>query len=197
MTPTSVTLLGRLQTPSAEPDDWTRFHAIYEPLIRRYIGKIPGCHADVEDVTQEVLAKVIEILPDFHRQRDGWFRKWLRVMTVHRVSEHLRKRDRLPLVGIGSETDDFLAQFADERSELTQRWNSEHDLHVLKVLHTTLRSEFREESTWKAYLATVMQQRSVAEAAAEIGISENAVMKAKSRVLRRLRELAEGFVDDI
>lgn len=50
-----------------------------------------------------------------------------------------------------------------------------------------VRSQF-EDRTWKAFWRVVIEDRSPAEVAAEMGITANAVRQAKSRVLRRLKE---------
>ena len=50
-----------------------------------------------------------------------------------------------------------------------------------------IRPEFRDR-TWDAFWRATMERESTAEIAADLGISVNAVRKAKSRVLRRLRE---------
>jgi len=52
---TSVSLLSRLKAARPDSSDWNRFEAMYVPLIRRWIGRIPGLSNEVEDLTQEVL----------------------------------------------------------------------------------------------------------------------------------------------
>jgi RNA polymerase sigma-70 factor (ECF subfamily) len=44
--------------------------------------------------------------------------------------------------------------------------------------------------------ATVRDRRPAAEAAAELDLSVNAVLLAKSRVLRRLRQKAAGLIEE-
>ena len=52
-----------------------------------------------------------------------------------------------------------------------------------------------EPATWKACWETVVQGRAVAEVAAELGISNNAVYLARSRVLGQLRRDLGGLLD--
>jgi RNA polymerase sigma-70 factor (ECF subfamily) len=73
-TPTSVSLLDRLKVARADASDWSQFQAMYEPLILRWIGRIPGMSNDAGDVAQEVLLVVVRELPRFVRQREGSFR---------------------------------------------------------------------------------------------------------------------------
>ncbi len=57
-----------------------------------------------------------------------------------------------------------------------------------------VRAEF-EPATWTAFWRTTVDGAVPADAAAELGVSVNAVYKAKSRVLRRLRDELDGLLD--
>ena len=85
-------------------------------------------------------------------------------------------------------------QLADPASALSQAWNEEHDRHVTKILLQSIRLEFQ-PATWQAFERQVEHGLSASQVAAELGLSVNAVLIAKSRVLKRLREKAAGLVD--
>src|ERR1700734_613164 len=70
---TSISLLERLQCSPRE-SDWDRLQGIYLPLIRRWLGRVPGLGGDADDLSQEVLIVVIREIPQFDRQREGSFR---------------------------------------------------------------------------------------------------------------------------
>jgi RNA polymerase sigma-70 factor (ECF subfamily) len=53
------------------------------------------------------------------------------------------------------------------------------------------------ESTWKAFCLQVLHEWDAARTADELGISVNAALLAKSRVLQRLRNEARGILDEI
>ena len=53
MTPTSLSLLDRLKVARADASDWNRFEAMYRPLIRRWIGQIPGLGSDSRHVSPQ------------------------------------------------------------------------------------------------------------------------------------------------
>ena len=57
-----------------------------------------------------------------------------------------------------------------------------------------VRKEFT-SSAWKAFQCLALEGKPAAEVAAEMGTTPNAVLLAKSRVLRRLREESRGLVD--
>ena len=195
MIPTSVSLLERLK--SARPDDpnWRRLHDIYEPWIKGWLARVPGLGAESHDLAQDVLMVVVRELPRFNRQRDGSFRRWLGNVVANRLRTYLKKRKRRPLVGLdGASGDAFVEQLADPKSVLSQEWDRQHDKFVLDRLMTTVRTDFS-ESTWEAFRRCTFDGEAAAAVAADLGISVNAVLTAKSRVLRRLREEAVGLID--
>ncbi len=190
---TSDTLLRRLKV--AQPDDpaWQRLEEIYSPLIRRWVRKVPGLDGELDDVIQEVMAVVAREIPRFVRQREGSFRAWLRAVTAHRVRAAWRKRRRLASASL-DRTALFLDQMADSSTDLARQLDAEHDDHVLTSLLATVRPDFSEE-TWEAFVRFGLQGQPAATVAAELNTTVNAVIKAKSRILARLRQEAGGLVD--
>jgi RNA polymerase sigma-70 factor (ECF subfamily) len=65
---------------------------------------------------------------------------------------------------------------------------------VAETILESIRLEFQ-PATWRAFEATVRNERPTDEVAAELGMTPNAVLIAKSRVLKRLRQKAEGLLD--
>jgi RNA polymerase sigma-70 factor (ECF subfamily) len=55
-------------------------------------------------------------------------------------------------------------------------------------------SEFR-PATWQAFRRLVLDEAKPETVASELGLSINAVLIAKSRVLRRLRQEVQGLID--
>lgn len=189
MSVTSLTLLERLRgQPSAA--DWQRFHNVYRPLICGWLARIPGLRDEVDDLTQEILVAVIRSVAAFERQRAGSFRAWLRQITVNRVRSYWRERAKRPLVGFqGSATEDFLERLEDPASDLAAEWDREHDRHVFDRLLAIVQADFQPE-TWRAFQRFVLDGVPAAEVASELGISDNAVILAKARILKRLRDEA-------
>jgi RNA polymerase sigma-70 factor (ECF subfamily) len=190
---TSATLLERLRTA---PDEaaWRRLDDLYRPLIRRWLLRDPTLGAEADDVVQEVMAVLVRELPDFQRQRTGSFRRWLRGITAHRLGAYYRARQHRPRP-LGSPLEESpLRQLADPGSELSRLWDEEHDRHVLGRLLELIEPSF-EPATLAAFRRVAFDGVAPAQAAAELGLSLNAVLLAKSRVLRRLRQEAAGLID--
>jgi RNA polymerase sigma-70 factor (ECF subfamily) len=77
---------------------------------------------------------------------------------------------------------------------LNRQWDEEHDRYVLRCLLELMELEF-EPTTVLAFRRVALEQADSAEVAKELGISVGAVYAAKSRVLGRLRQEAEGLID--
>ncbi|HEX7449099.1 MAG TPA: sigma-70 family RNA polymerase sigma factor [Pirellulales bacterium] len=192
---TSVSLLDRLK--SAKPDDpqWRRLHDIYEPWIRAWLARAGESQSDVQDLTQDVLLVLVRELPGFHRQRDGSFRRWLGQVLLNRVRSQWKQRKRRPRVGFDGDSDGgFLEQLEDPASALSLQWDREHDQFVLRRLMTAVEHDFH-ANTWQAFRRCTLDGAAAATVSAELGMTVNAVLVAKSRVLRRLREEAAGLID--
>jgi RNA polymerase sigma-70 factor (ECF subfamily) len=192
MLPTSLSLLDRLKRQPLH-EDWSRFVALYQPFIARCIRLDPALSADADDVCQEVMTKLIEHLPRFERRRDGSFRTWLKTITANEVAQFWRRRARSR--NLGGDEELLLAGMHDPKSELSQWWEREHRVHVLKRLQELIEPEFSPVA-WRAFRLRVFDQNSTEEAARILGISKNSVDIHKSRVLARLREEAAGLVED-
>ena len=76
----------------------------------------------------------------------------------------------------------------------TRIWDRFHDEHVARTLLAWGEPEF-EPKTWQAFRRQALDAASPTTVAAELGMSVNAVLIAKSRILKRLRELGQGLID--
>jgi RNA polymerase sigma-70 factor (ECF subfamily) len=190
---TSASLLERLRSA---PDEaaWRRLDDLYRPLIRRWLLRDPALGEEANDLVQDVMGVLVRELPGFQRQRTGSFRRWLRTVTAHRLGAHYRSRKNRPLA-LGAPPEECpLAQLADPNSELSRLWDEEHDRYVLRRLMDLIEPMF-EPSTLAAFRRVAYDGVAPAQAAEELGLSLNAVLLAKSRVLSRLRQEAEGLID--
>jgi RNA polymerase sigma-70 factor, ECF subfamily len=190
--PTSLSLLDRLKVAQPEASDWNRLQGIYLPLIQRWLGRVPGLGDESADLAQEVLVVVFREVPRFDRQREGSFRAWLRQVTVNRVRNYRRKRRRRPAVGL-DQRDGFLERLSDPNGDLAREWDADHDRHVIDALLEVVQPNFK-PTTWEAFRRFGVEGEPAAKVAEELGLSENAVILAKSRVLKRLRVEAGDFL---
>jgi RNA polymerase sigma-70 factor (ECF subfamily) len=162
---------------------------LYTPLVHHWAvrGGVRG--ADVEDVAQEVLQAAATHMHNFRRDRPGdSFRGWLRGITRNMVLQHFRRSGRNPRGSGGTDALVQLNAVADATAGSEDDEDPAEELDGLRRRALELvRGEF-EERTWRAFWMTVVESRSPADIAAEMGVSPTAIRMAKSRVLRRLKE---------
>ncbi|MFI5455390.1 MAG: RNA polymerase sigma factor [Isosphaerales bacterium] len=188
MIPTSVSLLDRLKAARPDASDWNRLQGIYLPLISHWLNRVPGLGAEADDLAQEVFVVVIREIPRFQRRREGSFRAWLRQVTVNKVRTHRRKRHRRPAVGLDP-ADGFLDRLSDPNGDLAREWDMDHDRHVFEKLLAVVQPDFG-PITWEAFRRFALDGLPAARVAGETGLSVNAVIQAKARILKRLRQEA-------
>jgi RNA polymerase sigma-70 factor (ECF subfamily) len=167
------------------PDDsiaWLEFDRIYRPLMFRY-ARAWGLGADeAEDVVQQCMAAIARHLPRFVYSRErGGFKAWLRKTVDNAVKNHFRKRG---LVHAG--TDRITMIPAREKSPAAlweAHWEQEHLLYCLEQCRSEVTTQ-----TFNAFHLQVLGQWAPEKVARVLGMSVDKVYRAKSRVLRRVRQ---------
>jgi RNA polymerase sigma-70 factor (ECF subfamily) len=193
MDETRQSLLLRAQT--GETAAWKDLTDLYRPLILGWLNRQGVPAGDLEDLSQEVLLSVVKHLPGFqHSGHRGAFRSWLRTIVCSRTADYWRAQDAGTQAQGGSGATAALQQIADPDSELNRQWDEEHDRYVLHRLLDLVAEEF-EPVTLQSFRRLALDGVSGAEVARELGLSVAAVYMAKSRVLARIRQEAEGLID--
>jgi RNA polymerase sigma-70 factor (ECF subfamily) len=191
----SSSLLDRLREQDVEA--WRRLTDLYGPLVYSWCRRAGLMPADAADVMQEVFIAVSRAIKSFRRDLPGsTFHGWIATITRNKIQDHFRRCATQPLALGGSDVQQMLQNLEalDERSVSIDAAPSSADRRVLLGRATELVQAEFEERTWRAFWMTVVESRSPADAAEDLGISLNAVYKARSRVLRRLREELEGLL---
>ena len=189
MSVTSVSLLDRLKAARPDASDWNRLQGIYLPLIQRWLGRVPGLGDESADLAQEVLIVVFREVPRFDRRREGSFRAWLRRVTVNRIRIYCRKRRRQTRCRARSGR--RISRTACP-TRMTTSLGSGTEITTSMLFNICWRSCNRPSvrrlgRPFSDSPSTASRPVRVAE---ELGLSENAVILAKSRVLKRLRQEA-------
>jgi RNA polymerase sigma-70 factor (ECF subfamily) len=193
MNDTRQSLLVRAQT--GEENAWKDLMDVYRPLIIGWLNRQGVPAADLEDLSQDVLLTVVKHLPSFeHSGNRGAFRSWLRTIVCSRTTDYWRAAGPGAHASGGSGAVAVLQQIADPDSDLNRQWDEEHDRYVVGCLLDLVEEEF-EPTTLRAFRRLALEGASGAEVAKELGLSVAAVYVAKSRVLQRIRQEAEGLID--
>lgn len=191
----TTTLVKRLK--ENEPDAWRELLLRYGPLVDWWIAESNLQKPDRDDIFQDVFVTVAEGIQRFSEEgKPNSLRGWLRIMTRSRVVDHFRRNNRTwPAKG----GEAALAEILDVPDELTshagttENAGTEKAIELQRLLAPALaiaKSKVNER-TWKAFWGTAVEDRPTADIAQDLGITPSAVRLAKSRVLRRLRDLLE------
>lgn len=194
MEPTSTSLLLRAQA-GRDPRAWEQLVGMYRPFVYGWLRRHSASHQDAEDLTQEVLAILVRELPGFaHSGRPGAFRRWLRAAAANRMRAFWRSGRCRPAASGDTQFLEMVQQIEDDASDLTRAWDRQHDEYVLARIIDSVEGEF-ESTTVQAFRRVALDLQPAADVAAALGLTVPAVYIAKSRVLRRLRQEAEGLLD--
>ncbi len=186
MNTTRASLLVRIKDADAG-EAWAEFHELYAPLIYRYARKRGLNHEDADDIRSECYKAIVQQIADFkYDYTKGRFKAWLRTIVDRRTIDLFRKKREHQ-----ANSADF-AQLEAAHQSPEEVWDAEWQSQHLRHCVQQLRGEVS-PTTFKVFDIVVVQDRSVAEACAELGMNPNQVYKAKARMLDRVRERMAEF----
>jgi RNA polymerase sigma factor (sigma-70 family) len=183
---TGSTLLALLRDP-ADSQAWDIFVRRYGPLIHRWCRRWRLQEADADNVTQEVLAQLVQKLRTFrYEPHKGTFRGWLRTLTEHAWSDYAAKNLE-PTRGTGDSEVLERLQSVEARTDLMESLAETFDLELLD--HAQARVQVRvTPRDWQIFRELTLEERPGRAVARELGMTVTAVLMAKSRVQKKLRE---------
>ena len=198
-TSTSRSLLDRARADDAAA--WDRLVDLFAPFVWQCCrSKLPP--EDAADVFQEVFQAAAARIDTFEKRRPGdSFRGWLRTIARNKVNDHFRRLEREPRGVGGTELQLRLNEVpapelasevsATSNAPVDEAADRQADQQLFHDALDQVRPHFH-ENTWRAFWMTVVDGRTPAHVAEELGMRPGAVRVAKSRVLGRLRsELGE------
>lgn len=188
---TRLSLLVRLRD-AADQAAWEEFVSIYQPAICRFARRRGLQAADAHDLAQNVLSAVAQRIPEWKPDRDrARFRTWLARIASNQAITMFRRRKPDAARG-GTTALAVLHDQEDPSAELETNCRRE----AFRLLARKVRAEF-EETTWQAFWMTAVEGASVEAAARSLGRSAGSIYTARSRIMRRLQELARSEGDEL
>ena len=181
---TSASLLLRVRS-NTDRQAWDRLVELYTPLLFFWAKKLAPAPVEAADLVQEVFVILLQKLPEFEYDRGKTFRGWLWTLLVNKWRE-FRRRPQAHALPPDSQisVDDNVAEMADQ----------EYRAYLVQRAMELMRDEFQ-PNTWQACWRHLVSGKSAAEVGSELGMSENAVYLASSRVFRRLRQELQELLD--
>ena len=195
---THMSLIEKAQ--SNEPVAWEVVFRLYAPLIKRWArGNGVQCPHEIENVCQEVFARIVKGLRSFQkRSNSGSFRGWLRVITRNYVYTNYIGTSNLRTVG-GSHWQQQLDQLPFDNRSARSLLDSAADEHpdevsvIFQQIIAWVESEYSATQSL-AFKRVVIDQRPAREVARDLDISVNIVYQNKSRILARIREVFQDLI---
>lgn len=187
---TRPSLLARL-ADAADAAAWGEFVTAYGGLVYGEFRRRGFPHADAEDLTQRVFARLVTGFRTFrYAPGRGRFRDWLGTVVRNEASRYWRERSR----HAAATPPDVLEETAAGESD--PEWVDTFHAHVLRAALDRVRPRF-EPATWAAFAAVWLDGRPADEAAADAGKPVDWVYVAKSRVLAAVAEAVQELTDDL
>jgi RNA polymerase sigma-70 factor (ECF subfamily) len=184
---TSLSLLVRLRVHDQEA--WQQFLALYAPLVVRWCHRRGLAEQDIADVAQEVFTRVAVNIQQFRKETPAdSLRGWLCRITHRQIADFFRRRDSAASAQGGSEALRRLQEQVDPLPGESAEDVREETHFLFQKAMTIARGEFTDE-TWQMFWRVAVDGNSATAIAAEMGTTPAAVRQAKSRVLRRLKQV--------
>ena len=190
MDSTSHSLIQRLADP-ADSTAWRVFAESYIPAIQEWLRQLGVRPDDRDDIAQDIVIRVNnELAGGFKYDPNGSFRGWLFTVSRNTSLNFFRSEKRHQQYRKQIETLE-----AEDPHRLSDVFSREE---FARIICRRLLDQVRltvEDQTFKAFYMSTIEEKSIADVAAQLGISRNAVAVARSRVLKRLRTLSNGLLD--
>jgi RNA polymerase sigma factor (sigma-70 family) len=183
---TRNSLLLRLRPGDPEREvAWAEFYELYAPIISGFARRVGASRGEVEDLVQEVLRAFFAASPEFtYDPAKGRFRGYLKTCVWHKMSEMRRKASR------EASTLGKLPPAEDKAIEDTWNdvWETEKLHRALAAVRERYSNNPDRQRTFRAFEMCTLLDRSTEAVAAALGMTEDNVRQAKSRVGKALRE---------
>lgn len=190
---TRASLILRLQ----DADDmaaWDQFTAIYGPVVFNVATSRGFQAADAENLVQEVFMAVASSISDWLGRDDrGRFRAWLLRIARNAAVDMISQKATRSLGRDGREAQIHLANLP-AASELSSALDFEYERMVFQWASARVRESVAEH-TWQAFWLTSIEEMSVEAAAAKLNTRPGNIYFARSRVITRIKELAQQYQD--
>lgn len=181
---TGKTLYDLLRDPT-DTQVWERFVSRYAPKLKSWCRQWGLREHASEDVTQEVLRKLLECLHNYDPRR-GRFRSWLKATARRTKSDWLTEQRRAGLPA----ADDALYAALDRDGDAVTAFEAAldriFDMEVLQIAADRVQLRVGRD-TWEAFRRVQFDQTPAQQVAEDLGLTVTAVYQAVYRVRQMLK----------
>jgi len=184
---TTTQILEELKSSNDAPV-WPRFHDHFHTIVVKFSRNMGLSITDAEDAAQETMLTFVKAFRDgkYDRQK-GHLSDWLFGVAKH-VILNFRRRQPLERLIADKTTGTSFWDLVQDDHNIKHSWESEWRRMVLARCLDQICKEI-DAKLFKAFELYALSELPVDKVAEELGMSQNAVYIAKSRVLSRLRQL--------
>jgi RNA polymerase sigma factor (sigma-70 family) len=183
---TRVTLLTQLRQDPSDQAGWDEFVECYGRHIYRWCRQWKLQDADAEDVTQDILVKLIQKLRAFTYDPSRSFRGWLKTLTHHAWRDFADSRLQAQRAAGTAQGQDLMLTL-EAREDLARKLEEAFDLELLEAAKVRVRLRVAPR-TWEAFRLMAFEGLPVAEVSARVQLQAAMVCVAKSKVQKMLLE---------
>lgn len=143
---TNATLLQRVKNQH-DDTSWDEFNKYYRPYVFMIIRGLNIRHHDADEIAQMIMIKLWESLPNFDYSPDkGYFRGWLRTVTVNRVRNYIATKayKQESLEGISEKNEVYKEQDFSE-AEIERIADREWETYICQLAWENVRGNFEEK----------------------------------------------------
>jgi RNA polymerase sigma-70 factor (ECF subfamily) len=183
---TRISLLGRLAKAPLDEAAWREFVTLYGGKIYAWCRHWKLQEADAQDVTQNVLVKLLQTMRNFEYDPSRSFRAWLKTVTHHAWRNLMESQQRAGQYG-GNPQVGWLLQQIDASADLVKHLDDAFDQEIFEEAARRVRLRVAPQ-TWEAFRLTALEGISGTEASERLGMQVGHVFVAKHRVQKLLQE---------
>ena len=183
---TNATLLQRIKN-THDDQSWEEFNSYYRPYVYMIIKGLKIQHDDAKEITQLIMIKIWKNLPKFNYDPDkGYFRGWLRTVTVNTVRTYISKKayKQESLEGLSEEdsTPDLETDLSE--SEIERIADAEWEQYIFNMAWANVKDEFNDKV--QEVFNQLLEGKEAEEIADDIGIKRNTVYIYRKRIQEKL-----------
>lgn len=191
---TDFSALNSRSNQSEETAELERFFVRYRSIIFRWCFRRLRNRADAEDVTQEIMIKLIKSLPSHaYDPSQARFRSWLKAVVNNAVTDLCRSRQRshVPQSFGGTSFLECVKNVVDDHPDSDQTTSTTHHPRSYPAEVIGRVRAVVSPKSWDVFTQMTLEERPAAQIARDSGITVGSVYKIVFRVKQRLHKELE------
>ncbi len=164
---------------------WAVFFRLYAPMISGFARRLGARGSQVDDLVTDVLGAFYSTSPEFvYDPSKGRFRGYLMTCVLHKFTQLRKKAER--------EAKPFGDHVPVDPRSIEETWNDVWETTKLQQAMEAVRERYstnpERQRTFQAFEMCAVLDRPTSAVAAALGMSEEGVRAARSRVAKALRQ---------